>query len=56
MIAIVVYQATEALAGIPMRLTAQNLQITLFLAVIVGFLSGFLSLSKLRGAQPAELF
>jgi ABC-type antimicrobial peptide transport system permease subunit len=39
-----------------MRLTAQNLLITLFLAIVTGFLSGFLSLSKLRGAQPAELF
>ncbi|MGO9812869.1 MAG: FtsX-like permease family protein [Isosphaeraceae bacterium] len=55
-LAIVVYRATEELAGIPMRLTAQNLLITLFLAIVVGFLSGFLSLSKLRGAQPAELF
>ena len=55
-LAIVVYRATEELAGIPMRLTAQNLLITLFLAIVVGFLSGFLSLSKLRGAEPAELF
>ena len=56
LLAIVVYQATEALAGIPMRLTAQNLLLTLLLAVVVGFLSGFLSLSKLRAAQPADLF
>ncbi len=55
-LAIVVYRATEELAGIPMRLTVQNLLITLFLAIVAGFLSGFLSLSKLRGAQPAELF
>jgi putative ABC transport system permease protein len=55
-LAIVVYRATEELAGIPMRLTAQNLLVTLFLAIVVGLLSGFLSLSKLRGAQPAELF
>jgi len=55
-LAIVVYRATEELAGIPMRLTAQNLLITLLLAIVVGFLSGFLSLSKLRGAQPTELF
>jgi len=55
-LAIVVYWATEGLAGIPMRLTFQNLLITLFLAIVAGFLSGFLSLSKLRGAQPAELF
>jgi putative ABC transport system permease protein len=55
-LALVVYRATQELAGIPMRLTAQNLLITLLLAIVVGFLSGFLSLSKLRGAQPAELF
>jgi ABC-type antimicrobial peptide transport system permease subunit len=55
-LAVVVYGATEELAGIPMRLTTQNLLITLFLAIVTGFLSGFLSLSKLRGAQPAELF
>lgn len=56
LLAIVVYQATEALAGIPMRLTAHNLFLTLLLALIVGFLSGFLSLSRLRAAQPADLF
>ncbi len=55
-LAVVVYRATEELAGIPMRLTVQNLLITVLLAIVVGFLSGFLSLSKLRGAQPAELF
>ena len=55
-LAIVVYWATEELAGIPMRLTIQNLLITLVLAIAVGFLSGFMSLAKLRGAQPAELF
>jgi putative ABC transport system permease protein len=55
-LALVVYRATQELAGIPMRLTAQNLLIALLLAIVVGFLSGFLSLSKLRGAQPAELF
>ena len=37
-------------------MTAQNLLITLALAIVVGFLSGFLSLSRLRAAQPAELF
>ena len=45
LLAIVVYRATESLAGIPMRLTAYNLLLTLLLAVVVGFLSGFLSLS-----------
>jgi putative ABC transport system permease protein len=56
LLAIVVYRATQELAGIPMRLTAENLLITLFLAIVVGFLSGFLSLSKLRAARPADLF
>ena len=39
-----------------MRLTIHNLLITLALAVLVGLLSGFLSLTKLRAAQPADLF
>jgi putative ABC transport system permease protein len=56
LLAVVVYWATQALAGIPMRLTAHNLLLTLLLAVVVGFLSGFLSLSRLRAAQPADLF
>ncbi len=56
LLAIVVYHATQALAGIPMSLTVHNLLLTLLLAVVVGFLSGFLSLSRLRAAQPADLF
>jgi len=56
LLAIVVYWATQELAGIPMRLTPGNLLITVLLAVAVGFLSGFLSLSRLRAAQPADLF
>ena len=51
-----VYRVTEELAGIPMRLTADNLALTLMLALGVGVLSGFLSLSKLRSAEPADLF
>jgi putative ABC transport system permease protein len=51
-----VYRVTEELAGIPMRMTASSLLITLALAIVVGLLSGFLSLSRLRAAQPAELF
>ena len=39
-----------------MRLTADNLTLTLLLALGVGVLSGFLSLSKLRSAEPADLF
>jgi putative ABC transport system permease protein len=56
LLAIVVYWATQELAGIPMRLTTQNLLLTLLLAIVVGFLSGFLSLARLRAAQPADLF
>jgi putative ABC transport system permease protein len=52
----VVYRVTEELAGIPMRMTPQNLLVALALAVVVGLLSGLLSLSRLRSAQPAELF
>jgi putative ABC transport system permease protein len=56
LLGVIVYWATQELAGIPMRMTAQNLALTLVLAVIVGCLSGLLSLSKLRSASPAELF
>jgi ABC-type antimicrobial peptide transport system permease subunit len=47
---------TQELAGIPMRLTPSNMLITLSLTILVGLLSGFLSVSKLTAAQPAELF
>ena len=56
LLAILVYQATEQLAGIPMRMTVGNLALTLVLAIAVGFLSGLLSLSRLRAAEPADLF
>ena len=47
---------TEELAGIPMRMTSQSLLITLALAIVVGFLSGFLSLSRLqRGTAGGAL-
>jgi putative ABC transport system permease protein len=51
-----VYRATEALAGIPMRLTAANLAVALGLSVVVGLLTGAFSLGRLRAADPAELF
>jgi putative ABC transport system permease protein len=51
-----VYRATEALAGIPMRLTAANLALALALAVAVGLLTGSLSFLRLRAADPADLF
>jgi putative ABC transport system permease protein len=53
---VIVYWATQELAGIPMRLTSQNLLLTLALSIGVGLLSGFLSVAKLRAAQPADLF
>ena len=53
---LIVYRVTEELAGIPMRMTYSSLWLTLALAIVVGFLSGILSLSRLRAAQPAELF
>ena len=57
LLAIVVYRATQELAGIPMRLTtAQPAASRSCWPSLVGLLSGFLSLSKLRAAQPAELF
>jgi putative ABC transport system permease protein len=56
LLAIVVYWATQELAGIPMRLTLGNLLLTIILAIVAGFVSGFLSLSRLRAAQPADLF
>jgi hypothetical protein len=55
-LAVIAYMATEQLAGIPMRLTAENTLITLVLAGVVGILSGLLSAAKLRGAEPADLF
>jgi len=55
-IAVVVYQATEALAGIPMVLTRENLALTFALAMVVGALTGGLTVNRLRLAQPADLF
>jgi len=56
LIAIVVYKATQELAGIPMRLTWENLGVTLLLAVVVGVSTGLLTIGRLRRADPAELF
>lgn len=55
-IALVVYQATETLAGIPMVLTRYNLALTFGLAIAVGAISGALTVNRLRLAEPAELF
>jgi putative ABC transport system permease protein len=56
LLAVIVYWVTQELAGIPMRLTPSNMLITLSLTILVGLLSGFLSVSKLTAAQPADLF
>jgi putative ABC transport system permease protein len=56
LIAIVVYKATQELAGIPMKMTMENLGITLLLAVVVGVGTGLLTIGRLRRADPAELF
>lgn len=56
LVAIVVYKATQELAGIPMRLTLENLGVTFLLSVVVGVATGLLTIGKLRRADPAELF
>ncbi len=55
-IAAVVYRITAELAGVPMRLTLENLMLTLLLAVVVGSATGLVTAYKLRSAQPADLF
>ncbi|MDG3006537.1 FtsX-like permease family protein [Paludisphaera mucosa] len=55
-IAVVVYLATETLAGIPMVLTRENLALTFALALAVGAVTGGLTVNRLRLAQPADLF
>jgi putative ABC transport system permease protein len=55
-ISLVVYYATEELAGIPMVMTNRNLVLTFGLAMAVGLVSGALTVNRLRLADPAELF
>jgi putative ABC transport system permease protein len=50
------YRATEALANIPMRLTPTNLGVVLVLTLVASLVSALLTLSKVRSAEPAELF
>jgi len=52
----VLYRATEALANIPMRLTSANLGLVLVLTLGASLVSAFLTLNKVRSAEPAELF
>jgi putative ABC transport system permease protein len=55
-LAYIAYRVTEALAGIPMRMTVSNLALALGLAAVVSLVSALLSVGKLRSADPAELF
>jgi putative ABC transport system permease protein len=56
LIATGVYALTERLAGIPMVLTAQNLAMVFGLTGLAGLVSGWLTVGKLRAANPADLF
>jgi putative ABC transport system permease protein len=51
-----VYRATEALAGIPMRLTAGILALTLVVTALVGLVSAVFTMNKVWSANPADLF
>ncbi len=50
------YRVTEALAGIPMRMTAGILALALFLTLLVGLVSAVFTLNKVWSANPADLF
>jgi putative ABC transport system permease protein len=50
------YRATEALAGIPMRLTMHILGLTLFVTAAIGLASAVFTVGKVWRADPAELF
>lgn len=52
----VLYRVTDALANIPMILTPANLANVLVLDLGAALASGLLTLSKLRRADPADLF
>jgi putative ABC transport system permease protein len=55
-LAYVAYRVTEAMASIPMRMTAPNLGLALGLAVVVSLASALLTVGRLRTADPAELY
>ena len=50
------YRTTEALAGIPMRMTAGILALALLLTLLVGLVSAVFTLNKVWSANPADLF
>jgi putative ABC transport system permease protein len=55
-LAAAVYRVTEALANIPMVMTAANLLTALAVIALASQLAGMISLRTLRRAEPAELF
>jgi putative ABC transport system permease protein len=52
----VLYRVTDALANIPMVMTAGNLGLVLALNLAAALVSGFLTLGRVRSADPADLF
>jgi putative ABC transport system permease protein len=50
------YRATEALAGIPMRLTPRIVGLSFLLTALIGLVSAVFTLEKVWRADPAELF
>src|SRR5262249_52154222 len=55
-VAAVLYRVTDKLANIPMILTFGNLALVLALNLAAAFVSGLLTLGKVRRADPADLF
>jgi putative ABC transport system permease protein len=53
---LLLYQATEGLAGIPMRMTTGILGLALFVTAIIGMISAVFTLEKVWRANPADLF
>jgi putative ABC transport system permease protein len=51
-----IYRATEALAGIPMRLTPHILGLALVLTALIGLVSALFTLGKVWRTNPADLF
>lgn len=50
------YRATEALAGIPMRLTPRIIGLSLLVTALIGLVSAVFTVEKVWRADPAELF
>ena len=53
---LVLYEATQALAGIPMHLTPRIVGLSLLLTTLIGLVSAVFTLEKVRRDDPAELF